>query len=84
MVIIADDLAAVDEVWLRAEKRSLRDLIGDLFPELAKLSPQGTVHARSMYAAVNMLRRVAPGPLFAEWSLHPSVRIVGDGYAVSR
>jgi len=84
MVIVADDLNAVDEVWLRAEKRSLADLIGELFPELAKLSPQGTVHAKSLYAAVNMLRRVAPGPLFAEWTLHPRVRVVGDGYAVSR
>lgn len=84
MVIVADSLGAIDDAWLRAERRSLSDLIGDLFPELAKLSPQGTVHAKSLYAAVNMLRRVAPGPLFAEWSVHPAVRIVGDGYGVLR
>ena len=84
MVMAADNLDAIDEAWLRAEKRTLSELIGDIFPELAKLSPQGTVHAKSMYAAVNMLRRVAPGPLFAEWSRHPAVRIVGDGYGVSR
>jgi len=81
--MVADDLDAIDEAWLRAEKRSLADLIGDLFPELAKLSPQGTVHAKSLYAAMNALRRIAPGPLFAAWSAHPAVRIVGDGYGVS-
>jgi hypothetical protein len=84
MIVVVENPAAVDEVWLRAETRSLTDLIGDLFPELTKLSPQGTVHAKSMYAAVNTLRRIAPGPLFVEWSKHPAVHIVGDGYAVSR
>ena len=84
MVVIVDDVKSIDEVWLRAESRSLDDLIGELFPELAKLSPQGTVHAKSLYGAVNVLRRVAPGPLFAAWSEHPQVRLVGDGYAVSR
>ncbi len=84
MVILADNLAAIDEAWLRAENRSLVDLIGDLFPELAKLSPQGTVHAKSLYSAINVLRRTAPGPLFAAWRAHPAVRLVGDGYAVSR
>ena len=84
MVIATDDQAAIDEAWLRAANRSLADLIGDLFPELSKLSPQGTVHAKSLYAAVNVLRRITPGPLFAAWSVHPALRIVGDGYAVSR
>jgi hypothetical protein len=84
MIVVADNLTAVDEAWLRAESRSLADIIGDLFPELAKLSPQGTVHAKSLYAATNILRRIAPGPLFIAWSAHPAVRMVGDGYAVLR
>jgi hypothetical protein len=84
MMLVVDDAPAIDEAWLRAERRGLPELIGDLFPELAKLSPQGTVHAKSLYAAVNTLRRVAPGPLFAAWSAHPAIQIVGDGYAISR
>jgi hypothetical protein len=84
MVMLVDSLAAVDEAWLRAGRRGLADLIGELFPELAKLSPQGTVHAKSMYSAINMLRRIAPAPLFAAWGAHPAVRVVGDAYAVSR
>ena len=84
MILFVDDPAGVDEAWLRAEGRSVPELIGDLFPELAKLSPQGTVHAKSLYAAVNIVRRIAPGPLFAEWSRHQAIHVVGDGYAVSR
>jgi len=84
MIVAVDDIAAIDEAWLRAENRGLPDLISEFFPELAKLSPQGTVHAKSLYAAINILRRIAPAPLFAAWSAHPAVQIVGDGYAVSR
>ena len=84
MMLSVDDPASIDEAWLRAEGRGLTELIGQVFPELAKLSPQGTVHAKSLYAVVNALRRVAPGPLFAALSKHPSIQIVGDGYAVLR
>ncbi len=84
MIVAVDDPGVIDEAWLRAETRSLSDLVGDIFPELTKLSPQGTVHAKSLYAAINILRRVAPGPLFAEWSAHPALRLVGDGYAIAR
>ncbi len=84
MILLVEDRTAADEAWLRAEGRGLSELIGDIFPELAKLSPQGTVHAKSLYATVNIVRRVAPGPLFAAWSAHPAIHIVGDGYAVLR
>ena len=84
MMMVVDEPAAIDEAWLRLAGVELSELIGALFPELAKLSPQGTVHAKSLYAATNTLRRIAPGPLFAAWSVHPAVRMVGDGYAVSR
>ena len=83
MMLVVDDPAVIDEAWLRLAGENLSHLIGALFPELAKLSPQGTVHAKSLYAAMNALRRIAPGPLFAAWSVHPAMRIVGDGYGVS-
>jgi hypothetical protein len=33
--------------------------------ELTKLTPQGHVHAQELYAALNLVRRVPPAPLFA-------------------
>ena len=86
MVVAVDDPAGVDQVWVRAEEhhRPLADLIQDAFPQLARLSPQGTVHSKTLYSAINVLRRIPPGPLFAELVAHPSLRAVGDGYWVSR
>jgi hypothetical protein len=76
----------VDELAerLEAQHRSVADLIQDLFPQLARLSPQGTVNSKTLYSAVNLVRRVPPGPLLAELVMHPSLRPVGDGYWVIR
>jgi len=86
MVAAVDDTAGVDNVWVRVEeqRRPLADLIQDIFPQLARLSPQGTVHSKTLYSAINILRRIPPGPLFAELVAHPLFRPVGEGYWVVR
>jgi uncharacterized protein (UPF0335 family) len=86
MVIALENFKAVDELAERveAQRRSLTDLVQDVFPQLARLSPQGTVHSKTIYSAVNLVRRTAPGPLFAELVMHPTLRPVGDGYWVVR
>ena len=86
MVIALENFKAVDELAERveAQRRSLTDLVQDVFPQLARLSPQGTVHSKTIYSAVNLVRRTAPGPLFAELVMHPILRPVGDGYWVVR
>lgn len=84
MIVVAEDVKAIDEVWLNSKATSLESLIEGIFPELVKLSPQGTAHAKSLYAAINMVHRVPPGPLFAAWSALSSIQVVGDGYAVLR
>jgi hypothetical protein len=82
MVVGTDVVAAVDALWRRAEshQRSVASLIGEIFPPLASLTPQKTVHAKTLYSAINMLRRVPPGPLFAELVRHPAFQAVGDHY----
>jgi hypothetical protein len=82
MVVGTDVVAAVDALWRRAEshQRSVASLLGELFPTLASLTPQKTVHAKTLYSAINMLRRVPPGPLFAELVRHPAFQAVGDHY----
>ncbi len=49
-------------------------------PSLAPLTPQETVHAKTLYSAVNMLRRMPPGPIFAELVSNPAFQNVGDHY----
>jgi hypothetical protein len=82
MVIGTDVVAAIDALWRRAEshQRSVASLIGEIFPPLASLTPQKTVHAKTLYSAINLLRRIPPGPLFAELVRHPAFQAVGDHY----
>ena len=46
--------------------------------ELTKLNPQGHIHAQELYAAVNIVYRTPPGPLFALLATHPEFIHVGD------
>ena len=82
MIVGTDYVAAVDALWRRAvaNNRPIDSLLRELFPELAELNPQQTVHAKTLYSAINMLRRVPPGPLFAELVTNPVFVSVGDYY----
>jgi hypothetical protein len=44
------------------------------------LSPQNTVHAKTIYSAVNMVRRCPPGPIFAELVRQPCFISMGENY----
>ena len=82
LIVGTDVVAAVDAMANRIKKNqwSISALLIHLFPSLAKLNPQETVHTKTLYSAINMLRRVPPGPLFAELIKHPAFRPVGDHY----
>ncbi|RMG99493.1 MAG: hypothetical protein D6706_05370 [Chloroflexi bacterium] len=82
LIVGTDTVAAIDALWRRAEsrKRSVPSLLAEIFPELARLTPQNTVHAKTLYSAINMLRRIPPAPLFAELVRHPAFQPVGDHY----
>jgi hypothetical protein len=81
-VIAVRDLHDVDELWLRIseQKTPLDDLVADVFRELAKLNPQSTVHARTLFSAVNIIRRLTPGAVFAELTDRAYYSHVGDLY----
>ncbi|MCP4360129.1 MAG: hypothetical protein GY796_19150 [Chloroflexi bacterium] len=82
MIVGTDTITAIDVLWRRVEsnQRSISSLLAELFPQLTKLNPQNTVHAKTLYSAINMLRRVPPGALFAELVRHPAFQPVGDHY----
>lgn len=86
LIVLADDTAGVDKLTTQLTERAapLADLIQQLLPELAKLSPQGTVHVKTLYAAVNLVRRTPPGPLFAALAAQTTFRALGDGYYLAR
>lgn len=82
LVVGTDVTAAIDALWRRAmnNQRTIASLLAELFVPLAELTPQNAVHAKTLYSAMNMLRRVPPGPLFAELVKHPAFQPVGDHY----
>ncbi len=82
MVLGADDLEKVDEIWsaARSQRRSLVEIIRELLPELARLTPQAAVHAKTLYSAVNVVRRCPPGPILAALEAQPEFEHVGGLY----
>jgi hypothetical protein len=82
MIVGEDKPVEVDSLWVAAEEteKPISEIIREVFPELAKLSPQGTVHAKTLYSAINIVRRCPPGPIFAELCTQDCFNSVGDGY----
>lgn len=82
LIVGTDVVTAIDAHARRAAsmQMTLASLLSEVFPSLASLTPQNTVHAKTLYSAVNMLRRVPPGPIFAELIRNSAFKAVGDHY----
>jgi hypothetical protein len=78
MAFAIPSVAAVDQLWLQNNNRPFERLVADMIREMSKLTPQGHVHAQELYSAVNIVRRVPPGPLFTLLSSKPEFVHVGD------
>jgi hypothetical protein len=76
MAIYVPDFHALDPLWER--KRPFEELVISVMREVMKVNPQGHVHAQELYAAVNLVRRVPPAPLFALLASQPRFVHVGD------
>lgn len=63
MVTAIQDLTSVDPLWEAGPRQKLDTIINNSFLELAKLNPQGHVHAQELYACVNLIRRCTPSVL---------------------
>lgn len=76
-----DELEALDKLSKVYRSRTLVALLKELIVELSRLSPQNAVHAVTLYSAVNMIRRSAPGPIFAALTTnHLDFEEVGNHY----
>ena len=83
MLIVIGDQAALDQLHLTSRlDQPLDNLIVQVFPELAKLVPGGRVHAKTLFAAVNFARRIAPRAIFTALVQSSAVVSSGGGYYV--
>jgi hypothetical protein len=82
MVIAIADSTAIDEMWAKAATSQipLQRMVVDVFRELAKLNPQSTVHARTVFSALNVLTRATPEMVFHELAERAYFQNVGDLY----
>lgn len=76
MVIHVPDFKSLDPVW--EKRQSFEDLVMQVLRELSKSNPQGHVHAQELYAAVNLVRRMPPAPIFALLAESKACKHVGD------
>ncbi len=72
----------LDELWQKRANNPLliNKVILSVMKELAKLNPQGHVHAIELYAALNCIRRCPPGLVFSMLASQPEYVAVGDLY----
>lgn len=82
LIVGTDVVTAIDAHARRVatNRMTTAALLAEIFPSLASLTPQNTVHAKTLYSAINMLRRLPPGPIFAELVQQPAFTPVGDNY----
>ncbi|HSM25846.1 MAG TPA: hypothetical protein VK856_13365, partial [Anaerolineaceae bacterium] len=73
----SDDLASL---WDRYINIPAEKLITNFVRELAKLNPQGHVHAQELYAALNFVKRVSPGYVLYLLEKCGDVEHLGDLY----
>ncbi|MBN2386002.1 MAG: hypothetical protein JXB85_03215 [Anaerolineales bacterium] len=80
MVIAVPDVAGVDQACaqLAKDRPSFEKLVLGMLGELTKLNVQGHVHAQELYSALNIVRRVPPGPLLTFLAGHPEITHIGD------
>lgn len=86
MIIAVEDFDSLDGVSERVREGnlSLQDIVSEILPELAKLSPQGNAHAATVYSAVNIAMRTPPGPILAALVNDGKYTPIGDNYWVAR
>jgi hypothetical protein len=80
MILGIDDLQAIDAVAAQYQRRSITAILKAIMPGLARLTPQGTTHAKTLYSVVNVFRRCPPGAIFATLAANPDFQNVGGHY----
>ncbi|MBI5032897.1 MAG: hypothetical protein HZB51_20440 [Chloroflexi bacterium] len=82
LILIGDPLGLEAAAQRAREQHSLAILLQEIFPELAKLSGAGRVHAKTLYSAVNLMRRVGPRAVLSTLTESRAFNSVGGGYFV--
>ena len=82
MIIGEEGSDRIDALWEQIETNNppISDLLAQILPELMRLSSQGAVHLKTIYSAINVLKRCSPGLLMQELILGDRFISMGHGY----
>jgi hypothetical protein len=82
LIVIGDPVGLEAAAQKAREQHLLAALLEEIFPELAKLSGAGRVHAKTLYSAVNLVRRAGPRAVLSALTESRAFSSVGGGYFV--
>ena len=80
MIIAVPKPEEIDELWEKYSEYPANKLVPIIVRELAKLNPQGHVHAQELYAAFNTVKRVSPSYILYLLENSNDVEHLGDLY----
>jgi hypothetical protein len=81
MAIAIPDVEALESLWNSGKQRGNPETALDMMVhELAKLNPQGHVHAQELYACMNLLRRCSPGLILQGLLMGKKYQSLGNLY----
>ncbi len=80
MIIAIPKPEQFDKLWQKYESYPLLKLVPIIFRELAKLNPQGRVHAKELYSAINCVRRISPSYTLHLLEKTEEIEHLGDMY----
>lgn len=82
LLLGVDDLDGVDGLFQGPsdKQQPLATILRRLIPLLGNITAQGHVHSKTLYSAVNVIRRCPPGPILATLSNNPDFENVGEHY----
>lgn len=80
MTFSISDFGQIEKLWEKYQKIPAEKIITNFVRELAKLNPQGHVHAQELYAAFNFVKRVSPGYILHLLENCGDVEHLGDLY----
>ena len=80
MIVVISDPEEFDQIWQKYGNYPTDKLLPIIFRELAKLNPQGHVHAQELYSALNCVRRISPSYTIYLLNLSDEIEHLGDMY----
>jgi hypothetical protein len=82
LAFFVSDTDHLKQIWEKGfyQKLPMDQVVKQIMHELAKLNPQGQIHAQELYAAVNLVRRCPPGPILTILNSSAWSSYLGDLY----